>query len=458
MRRWAVAGSVGAAFLAAGGCFLDDLDLANRPCPCTDGYVCVADVCIPGDGSSSSSTASGTGGMTTSSSATGTSSTSMSDVASSSSSSSTGGMTLPLASALVYESTPQSGTLSLATAGAFRIQSNAQNRWQWSRYFDLGNADPDNLSSTLPPTDYQNTELLFEPGWFTTDGSNWASSQSATVLDITVTDETPLRVLVETTLAYPFTGAELYSASYTYASGRVATYVELDNTGAADLTFAQVEYNYVAVNANLAGGGLGWTESSYKDLGVAFVHEMGPSPKSAVFFVNVFGDTNLHKDSPHTSYYWGDFGAVTIPSGGNIAADGELQLGPAGAPLSELVARTDDVLNPELEIMSGATPVNGGYDAYLGAYVLAANTGAPQIVFGASSAFARHAPVFEVRGLSATKWRALFRGQEVCSSSELVGHGCVAWRGPDRLALELMVDIPAAAPAEDRMITLEFPP
>lgn len=456
MKRRHAALWTGVALVAGGGCFLDDLDLANRPCPCADGYVCVDDLCVLGDGSTSGSTASGTGGMTSSSSGTNASSSMTSDVASSSSS--TGGMTLPLASALVYESTPGSGTLSLATAGAFRIQSNAQNRWQWSRYYDLGNGDPDNLSSTLPSIDYQNTELLFEPGWFTTDGSNWSSSQGANVLDITVTDETPLRVRVETTLAYPFPGAELYVASTTYASGRVATYVELDNTGAADLTFAQIEYNYVSVNPNLAGGSLGWTDSSSNDLGVGFVHTSGPSPQSTVFFINVFGDTNLHKDSPHTSWYWGDFGSVTIPSGGNIAADGELQLGPAGQPASKLAVRTDDVLNPELEITSGGTSVDGGYDAFLAAYVLAADTGATKVVFGASNAYERHAPTFEIRNFTATKWRALYRGEEICSSTELVGHGCVAWRGADRIALELMVDVPLAAPPEDRMITLEALP
>lgn len=438
----------------AAACFVSDIDLTGRPCPCADGYTCVADICVPGSGTMASSS-SGMGGATTSSTS---SAPTMSSSTDASGSSSSGGMTFPLANPLVYESAPATGTLSLATEGAFRIQSTEATRWQWSAYYDLGNGDPDNLSSSFPGTQYQNTPLLFEPSYLTTDLMDWSSSQSATVLDIDVTDETPLRVLVETTLAYPFTGAEVYTATYTYASGRIATYVELYNTSAGDITFAAVEYNYVSVNPNLADGPAGWDAASWQDLGVGFFHASGPAPKSAVMFINTFGQTALHNDSDHTNWYWGDFGSVTIAPGDDIYADGELQLGPAGEPAASLPTRTDDALNPELEIMSGATPVDEGYNTYLAAYQIYADDGATSLVFGASAAHTRHAPAFEVYNFKPTAWRVMFRGQEVCSSAELVGHGCVAWQSGDHLAFALMLDIPAGTPAAERMVTLEASP
>jgi hypothetical protein len=450
MRRALVGAVVGVGFSALGGCFLEDIDLTGRPCPCADGYACVNDVCVLG-GMTGASSASGTGGATTSSSAASMTTTS-SDTTTSSS---TGVMPLPLSKPLVYESKVGDGKIALRTDDAFRIEATPTTRWQWTKYFDLANGDPDNLASTQPGAQYQDTNVLFEPAYLTTNEMDWASSQSASVVDVTVTDQTPLRVLVETTLSYPFTGAELYAASMTYPSGRMTTYVELYNTSASTLSFAQVEYNYVSVNPNLPGGPAEWTTASTQGLGIGFLHAAGPAPKSTVLFINLFGDTNIHHDSDFTNWYWGDFGAVTLGPPDSIYADGELQLGPSGQPATNLQIRTDDALNPELEIQSGGTAVDEGYNTYQGAYQIVADDAATKVVFGASNAYERHAPAFEIYGFKPTKWHVLFQGLEVCSSLEHVGHGCVAWEEPDHIAFALMTDIPASAPVEDRLLTLE---
>jgi hypothetical protein len=441
------------AAFASGACLLPDLDETGKACPCGEGFTCDAasNTCVKGGGASS-----GAGGASASASSTSDAASSASSTAASTSSASSGAGGSPaLSNPLVVESIPQDGTISLRVDGNFRIQSTAGTQWQWSKWFDLGSGSAENLASTLPGEQSQEVYVLFDP-LYVYDGIDWYDISTASVVSVDLVDQAPARAIVDVRLHYDPTGLDLETLYTVYASGRVATWIEGTNGTAGELDFNTIEYNYLSVNPHLSSGPTAWQKTSYSGAGAGFLRVDGPSPKSSALMVDTSGLDPLEEDAEFTNWSWGDGPAMHLMPGDTFSRTGQIQIGPGDQTGPMHAARTDDVLGPGLQIVSGGLPIGSGYDDAQAAYAIQANTGATSITFGATNDRERFDPSFVIEGFDAPSWRLVRDGKELVSSSAPVGPGAVAYAdGRGLVVVTLLGDFPAGAPEAERLVTLE---
>lgn len=441
-RAWKVAGSrrasLAAVTLALGACFLPDLDLAGRPCPCADDFVCDAatNVCVADpSGSTSSSSSTGVGGQTTSSTSSG-------STTSTSSSSGTGGAPGVLSTPLVLSGSVADGVVGLSVAGAYRLEFTQPTNWQLERWFDLPTSDVVNLASQI------NRNMLHEPIEMQV-GGNWGGADEADFLDVTLTDETPARVLVETTLRYPAGGAFTVHNTYSvHASGRVGVRVAITNQTASAQTFDASEVHHTSVNEMLA-----WANSTFANGDAAmFQRTDGATPFPTVLTMS-FGTSGAPGQDFPTNLYWDTGGQTTLMPGDAFERTGEFQIGLGDQNAGTLAARAADVMSPSL-VVSGGSPIGSGYDAGAAAYVIASGGG--ELSFGASSALERFAPAFVIEGWAPQDWTLSRDGVAVASSAMPRGVGVLVHHdvAASRLVVVSVDAFPTTATQAERTFTL----
>ncbi|MFO0612167.1 MAG: hypothetical protein U0414_06255 [Polyangiaceae bacterium] len=426
----------------AGACFLPDLDLAGRPCPCADGFVCDAatQTCVtdPSGTGSTAETASSTGvGGQTSSTTSGMSTTSTA----SSASSGTGGAPGVPATPLVRSGATADGAIGLTVQGAFRLEFTATTNWQLQRWFDLPTSDVVNLASQVQ------RNMLHEPIEMEVGGI-WGGADEAQFVDVSLTDETPARAILDTTLRYPSGGAFTVHNTYSvYASGRVGVRVVIQNLTASDQTFDASEVHHTSVNEMLA-----WAHSTLANGDAAmFQRTDGATPLPTVLTMS-FGTVGSPGQDFPTNYYWDTGGQTTLMPGQTFARTGEFQVGLGDQTVGTLSSRAADVLAPSL-VVTGAG-VGNGYDSGAAAYVIQASGG--EVSFGASADVDRFAPAFVIDGWSAQDWTLTRDGMTVATSAMPIGFGVLVHHdvAASRLVVVSVDAFRTTTPAAQRTFTL----
>ena len=365
------------------------------------------------------------------------------------------GMMLSGATPLVVDSLPMSGTFSVSAPNFFRIQATAASKWQWTTWLDLENGGSENLASTLPASQSQSTDLLFEPFRVQpVGGPMYGASDAGFSNPSILLDATPAGFYVATSLGYAAVGNfGLVMDSWIFPNGRVVwTIVPNPPTGNPPLSKA--EYNYVSVNPNLANGPASWSSVPIGPRSAAFSRVDGPAGKPSVLTVDTttppVANTTLSHDSSTNVFM--DLGPNPSVQG-LPHFTGVLQLCPDGESSSSLAARAADILNPGLDIIQGGT---GGYSSDDGGYFIQADPAASTLVFGTTSSIARYSPVFIVRNFKTQNWKLSRNGQVIVSSTNHVGTEAVGWGvGGATIIIVLEATIPAGAPDSERLLTLE---
>lgn len=324
--------------------------------------------------------------------------------------------------------------------GFFQLEMLPTSGFTPSRLRDLGIPSYPSLAASL-----------FEPIATVIDG--------AVVGNVTATNAGYFEVLDETPARFSFTGyahRELASGADAkttvrcsiYASGRVVLQTNIQNDGTAPLVLPQ-----------------GWRHSSFSvDPTKPWRVVAGGDERSFTFFheePDGLGITALlHENesnsgarSNHERNWIGD--AVSLAPMQALTKVSELQL---GVTPEEASARVADAHAPELGVLSGVTPRDGGFDVRSGAYRMSVVGNAPLAKFELTPVHARAYPAFEIHQLAAPNgWRVTLDGQTVASSASPVTPLGVAHYTSEenRLLVVYLGTIPANATIDDRTFTLE---
>lgn len=423
--------------LALSGCILADVDLAGRPCPCADAYVCdeASQTCVssPGGGGATAAGTTATGSMPTTSTG-----------ASSTTSSGTGGQPPALAPPLVVSGDVAAGAVAFTVSGSFRLEATDTTHWQFERWFDLETSDAVNLAAE------RSRDMLLEPVEMEI-GGDWFSAEDAGVGDVILTDETPARATLENTLAYPSSAGpfSVHNVYTVYASGRVGVRVEITNTSIVPQSFDTTEVSHTSVNESFV-----WDGATFESGNAArFQRTDGPSPHPTLLSMSFDTSGEPGKDFDQ-NYYW-DTGGATLSPGDTFVKTGELQVGLGEKTLAELTDRAADAISPGLSIAEGADAVGSGYDSGSAAYVMSA-TSMP-ITFSVDASRTRHAPAFVIQGFTAIKWTVRKNGVVVVSSDMLDGPSALAHqdRSAERLVIDSIEEIPTSASEAERTFVID---
>jgi hypothetical protein len=302
------------------------------------------------------------------------------------------------------------------------------------------------LAAKMPSNDI--TNLLIMP--FTLDtGGYWWEADDASVVSVTLIDQTPARAVLDTVIAYPAANVQAHGVYTVYASGRVALLADLLNVGGVTIPFEDAECSYTSVSETLT-----WAVSNLaNNYAAGFFRTDGATPYPNLLAINssLFGAVG--SDAPGNRY-WSQ-GAFNLTAGGHYARTTELQLGPGNQDTVSLTDRANDVLGPGLQVVSGGTALGNGYDQGQGAYVLqAAGT---SVQFRPTGAQTRFTPSFVVSGWSAATWSVSLGGEVLVSSAAPIGPHAIAFfdQPGSTLVLVYLRDIPMAAPDAERLFTLE---
>lgn len=346
------------------------------------------------------------------------------------------------ANPLVLSGAVDVGVVGLTVADKFRFEFTAGTNWQLQRWFDLATSDVVNLAAQ------SNRNMLHEPIEIDVGGI-WGGADEAGFGSVTITDETPARALVETTLQYPNGGAFSVHSTYTvYASGRVGVRVDVTNPSVTDQTFEASEVHHTSTNEML-----GWANASFANGNAAMLQRTdGPTPFPTVLTMS-FGTIGNPGQDFATNLYWDTGGLTTLPPGKTLIWTGEFQVGLGDQNVGTLAARAADVMAPSLSV-SGGSPIGSGYDAGAAAYAINASGG--PLSFSASNATDRFAPAFVIEGWTAQDWTLTRDGVAVASSAMprgvdvLVRHDIPA----SRLVVVSLGAFPTTATTAERTFTL----
>jgi hypothetical protein len=317
----------------------------------------------------------------------------------------------------------------------FRLEYRATSNWQISGWFDLS-SDP-----TLDlAVDGDHSSVLVEP-FETRQAGSWRVVQHGTNPAATLSDQTPARVVFDTTMDWAPSGSNLVvRAVYTvWANGRIGLDSTLTNTGAASQVLDAVEYNHHTVLRTV-----NWAYATLASgRAVAFMRTDGFQPLSNLLVVNHGAESSPHQDHSE-NVYWG-VGTRTLAQSESFARQGAFAVYPGGLDLAALGDRAAEALAPELDILQGATAVGSGYDPGQAAYVVNA-TGA-SVDLRLTNARDRHAPAIVVESFPYDSWTVSLDGVELVSSSRLSGlHGHAHYDATaDELAFVYLETIPIAA-------------
>jgi hypothetical protein len=436
----------------AASCVLPALDLAGRPCPCAADYVCdtASNTCVPA-GSTSTATggSAGTGGGPgghAGQGAGGPGGTAGTGGAGGTAGTGGAGGEEPLAKPLVMAGDVGTGQVELSVEGFFTLVTESGSNWQPARWYDLATDPAADLSGKMPGNPFSN---LFISPYSLEVNTNWYEGDDGTVLDVTVTDQTPARVVIDTLLGFPAPNVEVHAVYHVYASGRVSVTADVVNAGATPLPVDDAEVNTVSLAEPL-----NWAATTFASSQAAgFFRTDGLTPYPNLLVVNT-SLAGVYGQDYADNCFWTQ-GPFNLPGGGQLPRTGEVQLGPGGQDAAALASRVNDLVVPGLQVPSGGSPVASGYDLDQGAYVLQAS--ATTVQFRPTNAAARHSPAFVVTNWSSPTWTVSLNGEALVSNAAPIGHHAIAFfdQAGSTLVLVYLRDIPMAAPDAERLFTLE---
>jgi hypothetical protein len=447
---------LGGSALLAGACFLPDLELEGRPCPCASGYTCdeATQTCHGDPTSTSTGTAGapagGGGAGAMNAGGEGGGGASAGGGGASTGGGGEGGGVVVTARPLILAGSIAS-SISLSVTGSFTIDADATTHWQFGRWFDTA-ADPAvDLAGEYPGT---YSSFLLDTMQTEDAVHGWTSCDDGAVVDVELIDQTPVRVGLTSSTDYLLPNLRSATTYWVYANGRIAITSAMVNTSPSDpLQLLDSEYHYTTVSTDL-----GWSATAV-DLShsAVFLRTDGPEPASILQIVNFNPETGLYGDYANENRYW-QSGAQSLAPMDSLRRTGALLLGPGGLDLGQLDQRSKDLRAPSLEIVSGAAPVGPGYDPSLGAYVVTAS--ATTVELAVSADRKRFSPAFVVRGWDEASWSISLNGETLVADDLLVGHDALAYYddAQNELVFLYLGDIEAGAFDAERIFTLQAGP
>jgi len=330
---------------------------------------------------------------------------------------------------------------SFKVAGKFLLVAPKSSDYQLSRWFDLGTSDSLNLSDN---------NLLLEnlyEGWALADSIQWYTYKDVTSSAGAVTDQTPVRAVLVSSVRLPTAGGvDVVTEQTIYASGRVSVTTLVANNQDVDVQLTGSEYHHLTVSESLE-----WAGANLGTHGAIFSRTMGAQPFPNVLIANLGPETGLGADHTYNRYW--DGGPFALAPTDSHVAVGELVVYPSGMSAGEAQEHVTELRDPGLEISMGATFSR----VERGAYVVSV-TGTP-VQLGTSATHARMSPAFVLEGWTSPAWEIRRGGAVQASNDAPIGPDVIARY--DEAAHELMFEyigtIPAGAPAEDTIYEVVVP-
>ena len=357
----------------------------------------------------------------------------------------------PTVTPLEVTGSPASGQIKVGVPKMFELDFVKDYGWQIHRWFDLDSAASIDLASKLPASLYQETNILFHCFQISFMG-DWRAADYVVGATIELLEKSPARVVIRTLADYEpqGSGIEVSSRYAIYPTGRIGLNCILRNKHAQPQYVDAAEYLYTAVRHTLT-----WAVSDLLgQKATSFTRSSGPMPRPSLLVVNTNIGGTLTFDSS-TSRYW-DAGGVQLDPNVDYVRSGVLAVAPSGQMLEKLQARADDVLQPQLIGVSGASQVDDGYLEHEAAYVLEA-TANGTVKFGVGNAHTRHTPAFVIRSWTSEKWKiSSDDGKPIVDSNNPTGKkGIAHYNASTKELVFVSVDIiTPQASAEARSFTL----
>lgn len=419
-------------------CVLPEFDPLGLPCPCADEYVCdeASNTCVAGplhQGAGGAGAAGGGGG----SGAQG------AGAAGAGGAGGAGGGGIAL-SPLEVQGTIGSGSVAFGAEGLFRLVATSGTNWQFTSWYDLASDSAGAVDLAALDSGPLGREVLYEPFW---TAAPRFSSENSTLLMVTLVDERPVRATLQAEIDYVNTPGLRVQSRYTvYASGRVATQVDVSTSGPT-VALSDSEYHHLTVNEALAFSALSLSGGN----AAALVRTDGATPAPNVLIANRSGNPNVATDAAGFNWYWRS-GAITFNPGDVSTFVGEVRLSPSGLSAAELNDHAADALSGSLSIASGA--MGASFDEATSAHVMTMTT--PPVAFAPDASVARFSPVFQIVGWTSPTFVVELGGEVIASDQQPVTDRAIARFEPGDGSLLLLYggSIPAGEPLAARTFTV----
>ena len=325
----------------------------------------------------------------------------------------------------------------------FRLVFTENDNWQLTGWYDLGSAPSDELGPQVPP---QFTNLVFNPVYVDLGADTWVDTEGGSIFDVSLYESYAGRATLHTEVDLPATTLRVRTDYTVYASGRVGTFLELENTGPTAVSLAALEFGYLAVNGSYA-----WTPTEIGSV-VSVFERTDVAGTPTIVAINHDGIGAPGSDTPH-DHYW-DAGPVTLQPSDILEHDVELQVWPSSA-VSNVTERVNDARNPGLVAVTGANYT--GYDFRYLTYDL--DVAGSTVTFAPSNVYDRHYPAFYLQNWGSATWSVWLGTERLCSSADPLGAraNAVYYNGFSLVITYLDV-IPKSASLADRTFTVRSTP